>query len=209
MMKTYKEILDFVNKAGSNHVTIFGGEFEGGYELQQSPQEIASFLFDNQGKVISNFLEIGTAAGGNTRIICDFLDVENVYTVDLNEHPSIPKARKKNFEGLKIRGELRNFWGDSHSKAAAKWIGSFEVEYDLAFIDGDHTEEGVRKDAIMTMPFLKKGALVIFHDTVVKGVGCSQFDKKLKMGEIKELKLVKDYVGGLCPKGIGVYRYDP
>ena len=70
-MKTYEEILNFVLNAGSNHLWVFGGKFQGGYELQQDPDEITAFLMDYQGKEIENFIEIGVAAGGNTRIFCD------------------------------------------------------------------------------------------------------------------------------------------
>src|SRR4051812_6672014 len=92
-MKTSEEILEFVLNAGSDSVEVFGGNFKGGYELQQCPEEIRDFLYTYQGTPINNFLEIGVAAGGNTRIFCDFLPINNVYTMDLDVHPSI------NYEG--------------------------------------------------------------------------------------------------------------
>ena len=56
-MKTKKEILDFVLNAGSDSVEVFGGNFKGGYELQQCPEEITEFLNTYQNTEIDNFLE--------------------------------------------------------------------------------------------------------------------------------------------------------
>ena len=60
-MKTKEEILDFVLNAGSDSVEVFGGNFKGGYELQQCPEEITDFLTTYQDTEITNFLEIGVA----------------------------------------------------------------------------------------------------------------------------------------------------
>ena len=163
-MKTYEEILNFVLNAGSNHLWVFGGKFQGGYELQQDPDEITAFLMDYQGKEIENFIEIGVAAGGNTRIFCDFLNVKNVYTMDLNEHPSIdgpenPGARDKNFENLKNTGGFYNFYGDSHSPEALEWLKEQNVKFDMAFIDGDHTFNGIKLDTELILNFMQPGGL--------------------------------------------------
>lgn len=118
-----ENILEHVLGAGSNSIEVFGGKYNGGYELQQCPQEITEFLFKYQDIEIENFLEVGVAAGGNARIFCDFLKIQNVFTIDLDEHPSIdgelnPKAREKNFSQLRNSGVLKSFYGDSHSVEA-------------------------------------------------------------------------------------------
>lgn len=38
---------------------------------------------------------------------------------------------------------------------------------DFLFIDGDHSYEGVKRDWEMYSPFVKKGGLISFHDTVI------------------------------------------
>ena len=78
-MKSREEILDIVLNAGSDSLEVFGGKFKGGYELQQCPGEISDFLLEYQNLEIENFLEIGVAAGGHTRIFCDFLKIKDVY----------------------------------------------------------------------------------------------------------------------------------
>lgn len=83
-MKTYEEILKHVLDAGSNAVWYFGGAFNGGYHLQQVPEEISQFLFDHQNLTINNYLEIGVCQGGLTRLMCDILNIRNVHLMDLH-----------------------------------------------------------------------------------------------------------------------------
>jgi len=37
---------------------------------------------------------------------------------------------------------------------------------DLLFVDGDHSEEGVRRDYELYSPLVRRGGLVVFHDIV-------------------------------------------
>jgi predicted O-methyltransferase YrrM len=211
-MRTKDEILEFVLNAGSDSTEVFGGKFKGGYELQQCPEEITDFLMTYQGTEVNNFLEIGVAAGGNTRIFTDFLNIKDVYTMDLNEHPSInyegnPNARDNNFKNLKNSGTLISFFGDSHSENARKWLENLNIKFDMVFIDGDHTENGIKLDTELVLPFLVDNAFVIYHDTVIN-VGSEQFDKKLKSGLFNVLKHEKDFISNtIYKKGISVYRY--
>jgi hypothetical protein len=211
-MKTKEEILQFVLSAGSDSPEVFGGNFKGGYELQQCPEEITNFLATYQDTEITNFLEIGVAAGGNTRIFTDFLKIKDVCVMDLNIHPSIsydgnPNARDNNFTYLKNSGELKSFFGDSHSEEARKWLETLKITFQMVFIDGDHTENGIKLDTELVLPFLDNNAYVIYHDTVI-GVGSQQFDEKLKNGMFPELKHEKDFISQtIYKKGISVYRY--
>ena len=169
-------------------------------------------MFKYQNLKIENFLEIGVAAGGNTRIFTDFLNIENVYTMDLNEHPSInyegnPNARDNNFKNLKNIGQFKNFFGDTHSEECKEWLEKLNIKLQMVFIDGDHTEYGIKLDTELVLPFLDDNAYVIYHDTVVN-VGSDEFDRKLKNGLIKELKHEIDFISNtIYKKGISIYRY--
>lgn len=44
--------------------------------------------------------------------------------------------------------------------------------FDVAFIDGDHTYEGVRADWLAYSPLVRPGGLVAFHDTWPNGDQC-------------------------------------
>lgn len=99
---TRTEILNYIKGVGSNSVAVFGGEWEGGYQLQQNPPEITDALQDRK---FENYLEIGVAAAGLTRTLCDRLSIGNVHTMDLGVHDSIPAAYKENIANLKNNGD--------------------------------------------------------------------------------------------------------
>jgi predicted O-methyltransferase YrrM len=62
----------------------------------------------------------------------------------------------------KSNGKIRLIQGDSHDKETLKKVS--DRKYDLLFIDGDHSFEGVKKDFEMYSPLVRKGGLVAFHD---------------------------------------------
>lgn len=62
---------------------------------------------------------------------------------------------------------------DSYLEPYAIWnkdshegIGYTERNIDFLFIDGDHSEEGVRKDFEIYSPLVKKGGIIALHDVV-------------------------------------------
>jgi len=58
---------------------------------------------------------------------------------------------------------------DSHSEEAKdklrEWAKGDDL-IDVAFIDGDHSKDGMIQDFYLLLPYFKPDALVIFHDTV-------------------------------------------
>jgi len=207
-----EEIKEFVLNCGSNHTGVFGGRFEGGYELQQDPDEISGLLYDFQDKYINNFIEIGVAAGGNTRIFSDFLIIQNIFTIDMDIHASInsirnPNARENNFKNSKYTGVMNHYYGDSHSNECSEWIKAQNVLFDMAFIDGDHSEEGIDRDTKMLLPYLNNGAYLFYHDiTTVDGP--RRFNSKLRNGLIPYISHEKDYLSPtIFKKGISSYKY--
>lgn len=58
--------------------------------------------------------------------------------------------------------------GDSHeTETFVKVANSVShKEVDMLFIDGDHSYEGVKQDWEMYSPLVKKGGIVVFHDSV-------------------------------------------
>lgn len=53
------------------------------------------------------------------------------------------------------------------------------AEYDGIYIDGDHREEAVYRDAILSWPFLAKGGIVLFDDYTLEQ---SSIDSTVKFG---------------------------
>ncbi len=112
-----------------------------------------------------NSLEIGTAAGGTTRFIRELVTIERTVILDDGKHPRFPVWMNQNRQHVK---GLTEFIGDSHSPEARQFLDSLATRFDLAAIDGDHSEEGVLADWKLVQPFLADGkrGIVWFHDTL-------------------------------------------
>ncbi len=162
-MDILQYLIERVETAGSDHIPLFGGRFEGGYSIQQVPDELARLicLLAAHGP-IRNSLEIGTASGGTTRFIREYVTIQRTVIIDDGKHPRFPVWTSKNRRHVK---GLAEFIGDSHSQEARHFLESLAIQFDLAAIDGDHSAEGVRADWQLVQPFLADGAIVWFHDT--------------------------------------------
>ena len=152
-------------------------------------------------------LEIGTARGGTSLIWAHLAD-KKLITCDLLD--------KKGFADL-VRAfpppgsqcEVSVMIGDSHS---AEFLERVRKELngepvDFLFIDGDHTEAGVRQDYEDYSPLVRPGGLIAFHDIVddqpLPTNEVQHFWKKLSPGQE-----TKEFIDNpkQCGFGIGVLR---
>jgi hypothetical protein len=161
-----------VEQAGSDHIPLFAGTWEGGYWIQQQPDELARLvcLLAAMGPFKSS-LEIGIAAGGTTRFIRDFVTIENTLVIDDGKHPRFPIWQTENKRHV---ANLYESIIDSHSGEARQQLTDYcyhggdarKGQFDLVGIDGDHSAEGIRSDWELVKPFLAAGAVVWFHDII-------------------------------------------
>lgn len=152
-------------------------------------------------------LEIGTARGG-TSLIWAHIAEKKLITCDLLD--------KKGFGDL-VRAfpppgsqcEVSLMVGDSHSSEFLERVRK-ELDgepVDFLFIDGDHTEAGVRQDYEFYSPLVRPGGLIAFHDIVddqpLETNQVQHFWKKLSPG-----KDIKEFIDdrNQCGFGIGVLR---
>lgn len=192
-----------IREAGTDNLSFFknGYELEGGYSLQQNPDEFAALMMFLYWvcSPYTTYLEIGSASGGTARMLCETLPFEYMVSIDDGKHHRYPEL-PKNFEGLPIE----HLQADSHQEETRQWlrdltIGSFV--YDIIFIDGDHSEAGVWQDVQLCLPHSALGTFVIFHDTVA----CDGVKKAWQRGARENLWVpVAEYVGAEVPLGIGV-----
>lgn len=206
----YDQILADIRAVGTDNLSFFGGgyEKEGGYSLQQNPEEFAalSVLLRKACAGKSQwYLEIGSASGGVCRFLHELCVFGGVLVIDDHGHHRWPE-QAEHLGAVKRTlgpGAYAEHIGDSHARAAAEFLTEqcCSRSLDVAFIDGDHTYEGVSQDLALVRPFMRRGGLVILHDTVAcEGV-------KRAWQELRSwCDPVAEFVGSGRPLGIGVGR---
>lgn len=211
--KILSEIKSVIEDLGTDHLPTFGGKYEGGIHLQQVTDEIAPCIYDLTKQNINrrlNFLEIGSAAGGNTYLFNHFFAFDNITIIDDNKHKkhALRKDILKNIN-------YNEFIGDSHDLKSVVFLEELQLNYDIIFIDGDHSYGGVLRDFELFREFLNYAGFIIFHDTCFcKGVKrlsdeLKEISKLFNHNhiDVQPIKLFGDYVSeGDKKLGITVFQ---
>jgi predicted O-methyltransferase YrrM len=144
----------------------------------------------------ATILEIGTCNGG-TLFIWSNLASECVITCDLNKS-KIREELYQAFPPPDSACEIISLAGDSHQTAFFEKVKESlnGRKVDFLFIDGDHTEAGVRSDYNMYSPLVRPGGIIAFHDILerqpVPDNQVYYFWKEIKQSTNAE-EFVKDY----------------
>lgn len=162
-----ESIIQAVEEAGSSDEVFFGyPQRENGLFLQQDPEEFGSFVHYMATKVkpAEYSMDIGIASGGQTKFLRDYYSTDKTIVVDVGTHPVFPHwARIKNDLNSDLIEEIIS---DSHSPEVRQRLLKYENKIDFAFVDGDHTYHGLRKDIFLTKELLKVGGYMVLHDTL-------------------------------------------
>lgn len=112
-------------------------------------------------------LEIGVMAGGTLYQWMKACPDSLVVAVDLPNGPFGQEGAAQPAEWMRWAGvygvDLQLWMGDSGD--AVEFVREF-APFDFAFIDGDHSYEGVRADWETYAPMVRPGGLVALHDIV-------------------------------------------
>lgn len=197
----FVRVRDLIRTSGTDSLSHFGNgyTYEGGLSLQQNPDEFAALiLLLKERRPYANYMEIGSASGGACLLLQREIGFERVMSLDNGEHPRAVE-QKQNFSQIP---NFRQFLGDSHSTAARDYLRqNVEGKLDVAFIDGDHSYEGVWQDIELTLPFCRPGTIIILHDTVA----CDGVERAWLRGvRERRIKPIAEYIGEEKPLGIGV-----
>lgn len=160
---TREKILEAVLSYGSDSLGVFGGRYEGGIRLQQEPEEYTDFLWFllQEPLAFSHICEIGTAAGGNAKVLHELLKPSRLLLIDDNSHRSGALARIETLDGVP-RTEII---GDSRSKAVVEMAFRAMPYCELLFIDGCHDYPYVSLDYQNYSRMVVAGGFMAFHDT--------------------------------------------
>ena len=134
----------------------------------QNRDEILSLADAVKAISPKNILEIGTCNGG-TLFIWSNLASNQVISCDLNES-KVREDLYQQFIPTDSNCDVVSLAGDSHSEDFRMLVESKlnGEKVDFLFIDGDHTDKGVRLDYDMYKHLVRKGGLIAFHDIVEK-----------------------------------------
>jgi len=122
-------------------------------------------------------VEIGVQHGFTTYMLCEAAKQTGgqVYAIDkkvyeINEH------RHNAEHNLKQWGcqNVKFIQADTQDKGFKQDFTEHMEEIDLAFIDGDHSYNGLKNDFDLVYPKLTKDGIIIFHDTLQID-GCREF----------------------------------
>ena len=127
--------------------------FETAYRMgmMQIEEEIKPLYEFLEPQGIQNILEIGTGGVGTTYL---WSKLANGLTV------SIDTLTIPNFDGIRF------VKGNSHDETTKQQVKEIigEKKFDLLFIDGDHSYEGVKQDYEMYRDLVRPGGFIAFHD---------------------------------------------
>jgi hypothetical protein len=124
-------------------------------QILQVYEELVNLAFWVRGFAPNNILEVGTV--GSTFLLLSRLSTGKKASVDVRD----------------IRPKLHNFmfgqdWcffqGDSQTPEMRAAVSAYCESYDLIFIDGDHTYEGVKRDFENYRGLLSERGVILFHD---------------------------------------------
>jgi hypothetical protein len=161
------ELIRVVENSGSSLESFFGfPEKPDGLYLQQDSEEFAHFVHYVATHLPSSklSLDIGTASGGQTKFLRDYYSTEKTIVVDIGQHPGfVHWDRIKQQVNSELILEVID---DSHSENVARQLAPYTGQIDFAYVDGDHSYRGLRKDIFLTRSLLKRGGYMVLHDTL-------------------------------------------
>lgn len=163
----FKELEEEINKRGISDPRFFGGGYEGPYRILQNNREFAEYIHWLKEKFnngIPNYLEIGTATGGNIRTVYELVGFDHAFSIDLDAEGELG-VRAANLAA--IPAGIHTLWeGNSHSMEAHIALRLSGQKFDVAFIDGDHFGPGVQMDVELAYGYMKPDSYMVFHDVV-------------------------------------------
>ncbi len=112
-------------------------------------------------------LELGVCSGGSSLVILNAIkNIEraHLYSIDYNtQHYNI----KNKMTGFYVDNfpELKEKWTLKTGGLAVDFMKETGADIDFCLIDTVHANPGEILDFLMVLPYLKKDAIVVFHDT--------------------------------------------
>jgi len=125
------------------------------------------FLYSLGQRVKKAIVEVGRFNGGSTFLLACACVAHPIHSIDIA--PKDDALLQSLFRQHGVGANVRLIVGDSQH-------GTFEGtgEYDLLFIDADHSREGCAADIQNWFGNLEPGGYIVFHDSYLDGEGAQE-----------------------------------
>jgi len=200
---TKEELLNWLkNEAGVNHPNWFGDNLKyGGLEIQQIPEEYVEYLWFLKNHKFESYLNIGVGKGGSF-LIETYIQPLLKLSVAIDNSSYWGNEQKntirQNISFLQKNTNTKIVFFDGTSR---KFFDEHPDEkFDIIFIDGDHSYDGVKFDFINSEKLLKKDGYLVFHD--IASHQCSGVNNL--WNEIKKQNCLEFIKSDKC--GIGIWK---
>lgn len=166
------------------------------YRIMQDPWELAQFIafvrqrFDRP----IQYLEIGVGHAGLFRAMCEHVSIEHATAIDDCRVPQFAQTRNRNLMALDDRSQPYSLCvsrTSSHVISRALYLR----QIDIAFIDGDHSYQGVRSDVLAVLAEMGPGGIIALHDSIYYGPdgGVAWMVREIEAGEVPGLTIATKF----------------
>jgi len=151
--------------------------------------------------------EIGTYLGVTANFLLKLLPDARVVSIAYVNPPRLFWGKRFNNSELRkgqvgsaveraCRSRFTQLYGDSHQLSASDLVERFGY-FDLVFVDGDHSREGVEADTDLAKNVINEGGAICWHDANPKQ---RYQDVRDYLEDMKRVALATfpDYVGGVA-----------
>ncbi|EKV56382.1 class I SAM-dependent methyltransferase [Brachyspira hampsonii] len=151
--ETSASINSHYGKAPASEMTIMHRKFLNGIIRQNKPKKI---------------LELGVSAGGSSAIILNAInDIDNsfLYSIDYSDKYYRNPSKEVGWIVKEKFNNMTNKWKLYTGATAAKFIEEIGYDIDICLLDTMHINPGEFIDLLIILPYMKKGGIIILHDT--------------------------------------------
>lgn len=191
-------------EAGVNDKEYFFAEFEGGLELHQVPEEYVEYLTFIKNKNFISYMNIGIGNGGSF-IIESYIqpNLKRAVAVDNTSYGRLTNKEHINqrINWLKNNSSISI---DFYNMSSKEYFDKYNEKFDIIFIDGDHSYNGVKLDFDNCVNRINDGGFIVFHDINAKARNTCCPGVVRLWNEIKNDQSMEFVFGNHC--GIGIWQ---
>src|SRR6266446_1788207 len=127
-------------------------------------QLIANTVVDQARKLgrLIDYIEVGVLTGNSAEAVLSTCKVRNAVLIDNWSLQTPPTSKRQVKERLSKFAAIFDLI-EGESKDILPTVGE---QFDIGFVDGDHTAEGCQSDMEKMLPLLRSDGIMFVHDVV-------------------------------------------